>query len=91
MSPSDHKYDVALDSIREKIGDILVPNLHPCSPSWHIMYLSDIDHDTELLERQGYKIWFTCEADGYEVRLAARTERVKPDYEIFFPAEPDRF
>lgn len=36
------------------------------------IWLPDIEKMTRQLEYNGYRVWFTCEVDGVEYRLAAR-------------------
>ena len=36
------------------------------------IFRSEMDALTYRLESQGYRVWFTCEANGVEYRLAAR-------------------
>lgn len=38
------------------------------------IFTSGMDAATYRLESQGFRIWFTCEVDGVEYRLAARKE-----------------
>lgn len=45
------------------------------SVSFADIFCSDIDAKTYRLESQGYRVWFTCEVDGVEYRLAARMPR----------------
>ena len=49
------------------------------SVSFAQIWRSEIDALTYRLESQGFKAWFTCEVDGVEYRLVARTDRSNPE------------
>jgi hypothetical protein len=56
-----------------RTGETVVP-LGPedGAPEMRMIFMSDMDFKTYELEKQDYHIWFTCEVDGIEYRLAAR-------------------
>lgn len=54
-------------------GDVFFQMPEQAETTWKLVFQSEMDLITEDLERAGYHIWFTCEVDGIEHRLAART------------------
>jgi hypothetical protein len=64
---------VLMDDIRVTADAMMLAEQR--TVSFADIFCSEMDAMTYRLESQGYRIWFTCEVDGVEYRLAARKQR----------------
>lgn len=62
--------DVTADLIVH--GESIVETIPGEHVTFRLIFESDMDRLTRELEHAGYEVWFTCEVDGVEHRLAAR-------------------
>lgn len=82
MSSSfDTEFSAAFSAAQESVNKIIQELydkghiiLEAPSMQFRLLWESEMDYLTHGLEDHGYKIWFTCEVDGAEYRLAAPKE-----------------